>query len=164
MLLCSPRGRALSKILGSIRPRYEPSSMLRLSPSYIRAIAPYQPGSRSPSGPRDGVGGKRIVKLASNENLLGVSPLARRRIEAQLQELALLPGRQRLRVEASAGRPLPGGPDHIVQRLQRRPARGGRFLGNGTSAAVSDTRSSSIIWRRRLREQRGWRPLPGLWP
>ena len=46
-----------------------------LAPPYIRAIAPYQPGKPIAELERElGISG--IVKLASNENPLGASPLA----------------------------------------------------------------------------------------
>ena len=109
-----------------IRPRYRRVLMIdacELSPSYVRAIAPYQPGKPISELAREmGLEESGIVKLASNENPLGVSPLARRAIEAQLEGSGSLPGRQRLRVEASAGRPLRSraGPHRAGQRLQRR--------------------------------------------
>ena len=46
-----------------------------LAPSYIRAIAPYQPGKPIAELERE-LGIKGIVKLASNENPLGTSPKA----------------------------------------------------------------------------------------
>jgi histidinol-phosphate aminotransferase len=63
-----------------------------LAPSYVRAIAPYQPGKPTSELAREmGLDEARIVKLASNENPLGVSPLVRSAIEAQLQDLARYP-------------------------------------------------------------------------
>jgi histidinol-phosphate aminotransferase len=63
-----------------------------LAPGYIRAIAPYQPGKPISELAREmGIEEARIVKLASNENPRGVSPLARRAIEATLSELARYP-------------------------------------------------------------------------
>ena len=63
-----------------------------LAPGYIRAIAPYQPGKPIPELAREmGMDEARIIKLASNENPRGVSPLARRAIEAALPELARYP-------------------------------------------------------------------------
>jgi len=63
-----------------------------LSPSYIRAIAPYQPGKPISELAREmGMEEASIVKLASNENPLGVSPAARRAIEGQLADLARYP-------------------------------------------------------------------------
>ena len=63
-----------------------------LAPGYIRAIAPYQPGKPISELAREmGIEEARIIKLASNENPRGVSPLARRAIEAALPELARYP-------------------------------------------------------------------------
>ena len=60
-----------------------------LSPGYVRAIAPYQPGKPISELARElGLAEAGIVKLASNENPLGVSPLARRAIERAIGELA----------------------------------------------------------------------------
>jgi histidinol-phosphate aminotransferase len=59
------------------------------SPSYIRAIAPYQPGKPISELAREmGIDEASIIKLASNENPLGTSPLARRAIESQLAGLS----------------------------------------------------------------------------
>jgi histidinol-phosphate aminotransferase len=63
-----------------------------LAPGYIRAIAPYQPGKPIPELARElGLEEAGIIKLASNENPLGVSPLARRAIEAAIADLARYP-------------------------------------------------------------------------
>ena len=53
-----------------------------LAPGYIRDIAPYQPGKPISELAREmGLEEAGIIKLASNESPLGVSPLARRAIE-----------------------------------------------------------------------------------
>ena len=63
-----------------------------LSPSYIRASAPYQPGKPISELAREmGLSEAAIIKLASNENPLGVSPLARKAMEAELDGLARYP-------------------------------------------------------------------------
>ena len=63
-----------------------------LSPSYVRAIAPYQPGKPTSELAREmGLEEASIVKLASNENPLGPSPLARAAVDGQLPELARYP-------------------------------------------------------------------------
>ena len=63
-----------------------------LAPGYIRAIAPYQPGKPISELARElGLEEAGIIKLASNENPLGVSPLARRAIEAAIADLARYP-------------------------------------------------------------------------
>ncbi|MBI4936717.1 MAG: histidinol-phosphate transaminase [Nitrosomonadales bacterium] len=61
-----------------------------LAPPYIRAIAPYQPGKPIAELERElGVSG--IVKLASNENPLGCSPLAVKAMQESLETVALYP-------------------------------------------------------------------------
>jgi len=63
-----------------------------LAPGYIRAIAPYQPGKPIAELAREmGLDAGTIVKLASNENPLGPSPLALQAIQACLPELARYP-------------------------------------------------------------------------
>ena len=62
------------------------------APAHIRAIAPYQPGKPISELAREmGLNEADIVKLASNENPLGVSPLAMAAIRAELDGLALYP-------------------------------------------------------------------------
>jgi len=62
------------------------------SPSYVRAIAPYEPGRPISEVARElGLDEAKIVKLASNENPLGASPRAREAIERELPELARYP-------------------------------------------------------------------------
>ena len=61
-----------------------------LAPSYIRAIAPYQPGKPIAELERE-LGITGIVKLASNENPLGASPLAIAAARAALDEVGLYP-------------------------------------------------------------------------
>jgi histidinol-phosphate aminotransferase len=63
-----------------------------LAPPYVRSIAPYQPGKPVSELAREmGFDERRIIKLASNENPLGLSPLARGAIERSLDELARYP-------------------------------------------------------------------------
>lgn len=53
--------------------------------SYVRAISPYQPGKPITELAREmGIPVESIVKLASNENPLGMSPKARQAVEAAL--------------------------------------------------------------------------------
>jgi histidinol-phosphate aminotransferase len=62
------------------------------SPSYVRAIAPYQPGKPISELAREmGLKEKSIIKLASNENPLGVSPKAKAAIKKALAELGRYP-------------------------------------------------------------------------
>lgn len=63
-----------------------------LAPSYVRAIAPYQPGKPIAELAREmGLQPAAIVKLASNENPLGPSALALAAVQACLPELARYP-------------------------------------------------------------------------
>ena len=63
-----------------------------LAPPYIRAIAPYEPGKPISELAREmGLDEARIIKLASNENPLGVSPLAQHAIRGVLKDLARYP-------------------------------------------------------------------------
>ena len=62
----------------------------KLAPSYIRAIAPYQPGKPISELERE-LGLTGIVKLASNENPLGASPKAIAAAKQALDEIALYP-------------------------------------------------------------------------
>jgi histidinol-phosphate aminotransferase len=69
-----------------------PADACERSPAYVRAIAPYQPGKPISELAREmGLDAARIVKLASNENPLGVSPRARAAIEAALADLSRYP-------------------------------------------------------------------------
>ena len=68
------------------------SDLCDLAPAYIRSIAPYQPGKPIAELARElGIHPDKIIKLASNENPLGVSPLAMRAIQAALADLARYP-------------------------------------------------------------------------
>jgi histidinol-phosphate aminotransferase len=75
----------LSGLLLSIEMNYS-----ELAPSYIRAIAPYQPGKPISELERE-LGITDIVKLASNENPLGASPKALAAAHAALDEISLYP-------------------------------------------------------------------------
>lgn len=63
-----------------------------LSPSYIRSIAPYQPGKPISELARElNLKEETIVKLASNENPRGIGPRTRAAIEASLADIARYP-------------------------------------------------------------------------
>jgi len=63
-----------------------------LSPSYVRSIAPYQPGKPTSELARElGLKEESIVKLASNENPRGIGPRTRAAIEAALGDIARYP-------------------------------------------------------------------------
>jgi len=86
-----------------------------LAPGYIRAIAPYQPGKPISELSRElGLDEAGIVKLASNENPLGVSPLARRALEAALADLARYPDGNGFDLKQALSRRYGVGPERIV--------------------------------------------------
>jgi histidinol-phosphate aminotransferase len=63
-----------------------------LSPSYVRSIAPYQPGKPISELAREmGLEEAKIVKLASNENPRGIGPRTRAAIEAAAADVARYP-------------------------------------------------------------------------
>ena len=63
-----------------------------LIPAHVRAIAPYQPGKPISELARElGLNEADIVKLASNENPLGPSPLALAAAQDALFDMALYP-------------------------------------------------------------------------
>jgi len=96
-------------------------SLCDLAPGYIRAIAPYQPGKPTSELARElGVEESGIVKLASNENPLGVSPKALQAMRALLDGLARYPD---------------GNGFELKQALSRRfaVAMDGIVLGNGSN-------------------------------
>jgi histidinol-phosphate aminotransferase len=66
--------------------------LCELSPSYVRSIAPYQPGKPVSELAREmGLQEASIVKLASNENPLGIGPRTRAAIDAALADVARYP-------------------------------------------------------------------------
>ncbi len=66
--------------------------MNNLAPDYIRAIAPYQGGKPITELAREmGLQVEDIVKLASNENPLGISPKAEEAIQEALLDIARYP-------------------------------------------------------------------------
>ncbi len=63
-----------------------------LSPSYVRSIAPYQPGKPISELARElGLAEAGIVKLASNENPRGIGPRTRAAIDKALADVARYP-------------------------------------------------------------------------
>jgi len=75
------------------------------APSYIRAIAPYQPGKPISELARElGLDERKIVKLASNENPFGISPKAKAAIKKGLAELARYPDGNAFELKAALAR------------------------------------------------------------
>ena len=68
------------------------SNLAQLAPDYIRAIAPYQGGKPIAELAREmGLNEVDIVKLASNENPLGISPKAQMAIDEAVHTIARYP-------------------------------------------------------------------------
>ncbi|HKX37196.1 MAG TPA: histidinol-phosphate transaminase [Burkholderiales bacterium] len=66
--------------------------LCELSPSYVRSIAPYQPGKPISELAREmGLEERSIVKLASNENPRGIGPRTRAAIEGAIGDIARYP-------------------------------------------------------------------------
>ncbi|GAB7126694.1 histidinol-phosphate transaminase [Silvimonas sp. JCM 19000] len=114
-------------------------SLRELAPEYIRAIAPYQIGKPISELAREtGIAEADIVKLASNENPLGLSPKAHAAIEQALAELARYPDGNGFDLKARIAQKYNVGLDQIV-------------LGNGSndilelvSHAFLTTQDSSV--------------------
>lgn len=76
-----------------------------LAPPYIRAISPYQPGKPISELAREmGMDERTIIKLASNENPLGTSPLAREAMKNTLEEVSLYPDGSGFELKAALSR------------------------------------------------------------
>ena len=75
------------------------------SPSYVRSIAPYQPGKPIAELAREmGLEEAGIVKLASNENPRGIGPRTRAAIEAAIPEIARYPDGNGFELKAALSR------------------------------------------------------------
>lgn len=86
-----------------------------LAPSYIRSIAPYQPGKPISELARElGLEESSIIKLASNENPLGVSPKAQQAMRAALDGVALYPDGNGFELKQALSRHLSVGMDQLV--------------------------------------------------
>ncbi len=112
-----------------------------LSPQYIRAIAPYQPGKPIAELARElGLAEHSIVKLASNENPLGASPKALEAVEHALHDIARYPDGSGFELKAALVRKfgvdaaqivLGNGSNDILEMVAR------AFLAAGCSAVFS---------------------------
>jgi histidinol-phosphate aminotransferase len=115
-------------------------SIARQSPDYIRAISPYVPGKPITELAREmGIPVDKIVKLASNENPLGMSPKARAAVEKALAGVERYPDQFEL-IAALAGRTglaqeqivLGNGSNDVLDLAAR------VFLAPGRSAVMSE--------------------------
>ena len=112
-----------------------------LAPAYVRAIAPYQPGKPISELAREmRLNEADIVKLASNENPLGVSPRALAAMTSALNDLALYPDGNGFELKAAisaklgvemAGIVLGNGSNDVLELVAR------AFLAPGVSAVYS---------------------------
>jgi len=118
-----------------------PADPCELAPQYVRAIAPYQPGKPISELAREmGLEEASIVKLASNENPLGLSPRARAAIEAAIPELGRYPDGNGFELKtalaarygvAIAGIVLGNGSNDVLEMIAA------AFLGPGRAAVYS---------------------------
>ncbi len=90
-------------------------NVCEIAPAYIRAIAPYVPGKPTAELARElGLEEAGIVKLASNENPLGVSPKAAQAMRAVLDGLARYPDGNGFDLKQALSRHFDIGMDGIV--------------------------------------------------
>jgi histidinol-phosphate aminotransferase len=86
-----------------------------LAPRYVRAIAPYQPGKPIAELAREfGLDERNIIKLASNENPIGVSPKALAAMQAALSDLSRYPDGNGFELKSVIARKCGVGLDQIV--------------------------------------------------
>lgn len=85
------------------------------APDYVRAIAPYQAGKPISELAREyGLDPQRIIKLASNENPLGIPQPARAAMRAELAELSRYPDSNGFALKAAISRRHSAPPDWIT--------------------------------------------------
>ncbi|MDC0576050.1 histidinol-phosphate transaminase [Nitrosomonadaceae bacterium] len=112
-----------------------------LAPEYIHSIAPYQPGKPISELAREiGLDETSIIKLASNENPLGTSPLALEAMENALNEVMRYPDGNGFELKNSLSKKYAVNSDQIVlgngsNDVLELAAR--VFLNPGTSAVFS---------------------------
>lgn len=86
-----------------------------LAPDYIRAIAPYQGGKPISELAREmGLNEADIVKLASNENPLGISPKAQLAIEDAIADIARYPDGNSFTLREAVSKKFNVAPSQIV--------------------------------------------------
>ncbi|MDX5363176.1 MAG: histidinol-phosphate transaminase [Pseudazoarcus pumilus] len=91
------------------------SAVAERAPAHIRAISPYQPGKPISELAREmGLAEGDIVKLASNENPLGMSGAARTAAAAALEDLARYPDGNGFELKAALSAKLGVGLDQLV--------------------------------------------------
>lgn len=116
-------------------------SLANQAPQYIRSISPYQPGKPISELAREmGLDEANIVKLASNENPLGMSPHAREAAVAALADIARYPDGNGFELKAALSKRFCVAQDRIVlgngsNDVLELAARA--FLGAGRSAVFA---------------------------
>lgn len=89
--------------------------MTNLAPDYIRAIAPYQGGKPITELAREmGLPPESIIKLASNENPLGISPKAEFAIQEALLDIARYPDGNSFALRDAVSKKCNVAPEQIV--------------------------------------------------
>jgi histidinol-phosphate aminotransferase len=92
-----------------------PSAPVDVAPGHVRAIAPYQAGKPISEVARDyGLDEARIVKLASNENPLGMPESARRAMSAAIADLGRYPDSNGFALKAALSARLDVPPDWLT--------------------------------------------------
>ena len=85
------------------------------APEYIRSIQPYQPGKPIAELAREmGLDESRVIKLASNENPLGTSPLALDAMINALHDVALYPDGSGYELKAALSKRYAVDPEQII--------------------------------------------------
>jgi histidinol-phosphate aminotransferase len=112
-----------------------------LSPSYVRSIAPYQPGKPISELARElGLDEAGIVKLASNENPRGIGPRTRAAIDAALADIARYPDGNGFELKQAPSRRYHVDPGAIVLGNGSNDVLelvGSAFLGPGRAAVMA---------------------------
>jgi histidinol-phosphate aminotransferase len=89
--------------------------MINLAPEHIRAIAPYQGGKPITELAREmGLQPENIIKLASNENPLGISPKAEFAIQEALFDIARYPDGNSFALRDAVSQKFKVAPEQIV--------------------------------------------------
>lgn len=91
------------------------SDVSKLAPSYIRSIAPYLPGKPISDLAREmGLDPANIIKLASNENPLGISPEAHVAMQDAMEDIARYPDGNSVELRDAVSVKFDVKPDQIV--------------------------------------------------
>jgi histidinol-phosphate aminotransferase len=117
------------------------NELTALAPAHVRAIAPYQPGKPISELVRElGLDEASVVKLASNENPLGIGPRTRAAIDAALGDICRYPDGNGFELKAALAARfnvdmsaivLGNGSNDVLELVSL------AFLGEGRSAVLS---------------------------